>query len=127
MGFEDNDSCQITGFYLYIQAFPIGILRDFYFYDTICLTKGATSYELKSYSGLGHSVDNNVIQDVMDFLSAVLPHESEHIVPSKAPADMSIKELKASLREAGLIGRTAGFVEKGEFVRLLEEHLSSSK
>ena len=61
----------------------------------------------------------------MDFLSAALPHDLEHVVPSKAPADMSIKELKATLREAGLISQTAGFVEKGEFVRLLEQHLSS--
>jgi hypothetical protein len=80
------------------------------------------SYELKSYRGLQHSVDDNVLQDVISFLETRVPHDPAFAVPIKSPADMSIKELKAALREAGLLSQAVGFVEKSEFVRLLDEH-----
>ena len=88
----------------------------------INIAKGLLSYDLKSYRGLQHSVDDNVLQDVMSFLEARVQHDPAHAVPMKSPADMSIKELKAALREAGLLSQAAGFVEKSEFVRLLDEH-----
>jgi len=38
----------------------------------------------------------------------------------KDPRDMSIKELKAAIGKAGLGNRAVGFMEKREFVELLQ-------
>jgi hypothetical protein len=39
---------------------------------------------------------------------------------------MSIKELKAAVRQLGLGAQAQGFYEKDEFVRLLEKHHADS-
>ena len=44
---------------------------------------------------------------------------------SKIPSGMSIRELKAAIREAGLQDRTLGFTEKHEYVSLLENHYAA--
>jgi hypothetical protein len=82
------------------------------------------SYDFKSYSGLGHSLNDAVLRDVAGFLEARLPHREDLVPPSKSPADMSMRELRQAVQEAGLTSRTRGFVEKEEFVRLLEEYRS---
>jgi len=90
--------------------------------------KGASDYQLKTYPGLVHSVNNDEIQEVTSFLKRVLPIDGDGVddckVKLKDPKDMSVKELKEAVRMAG-IGRNAlGFTEKSEFIRLVEDHRS---
>lgn len=46
---------------------------------------------------------------------------------SKDPEDMTIKELKAAIRSAGLESKAVGFMEKSEFVKLLKDQNSGGK
>ena len=48
----------------------------------------------------------------------------EHDVEPKAPSEMTVKELKAAVVNAGLAQKALGFHEKHEFVELLEEYYS---
>lgn len=84
--------------------------------------QGVTDYTLKFYRGVGHSISGEELSDVAAFLQQQLPHDPALCLQPKAPAEMSIKELKAAVRQAGLGSQAAGFYEKAEFVRLLEEH-----
>jgi hypothetical protein len=77
---------------------------------------------LKSYQGLGHSLNEHVIQDALRFLSKHLPHDPSFARPAKDPAEMSIKELKEAIRAAGLSNQAHGLREKSEFVELLTQH-----
>lgn len=72
-------------------------------------------------------MDERVIRDVLSFLQRILPHDAEHLVPLPNPAEMSIKELKAAIKEAGLTSKATGFAEKFEFVQLLQEHYENLK
>jgi hypothetical protein len=89
------------------------------------LMQGVTSYDFKSYAGLGHSLNDAVLRDVVSFLETRLPHREDLVPPSKSPSEMSLRELRQAVQEAGLSSRTRGFVEKEEFVRLLEEFRSA--
>jgi hypothetical protein len=40
----------------------------------------------------------------------------------KAPSDMSVKELMAAIRAAGMSSQAVGLSEKSELVALLESH-----
>lgn len=88
--------------------------------------RGHRRYEQRSIRGLGHSVNYEVIQAATAFLAQVLPDEPSLAVQPKAPSDMSVKELKAAIRNAGLAAKAIGFSEKFEFVKLLEDHYTSS-
>jgi lysophospholipase-2 len=85
-------------------------------------TKGATNYQLKTYSGLAHSVNPQELQDVLSFLKSILPPTTEFNVKLKDPAEMSIKELKVAISKAGLGRQAIGLMEKREFVELLQGH-----
>lgn len=86
------------------------------------MIQGVTDYTLKYYRGLGHSINMEELRDVLAFLQARLPQDPAYCLKPKAPREMSIKELKAAVRAAGLGARAQGFYEKEEFVRLLEQH-----
>lgn len=94
--------------------------------DCFCL-QGATNYQLKSYQGLGHSLNQQVIQDALQFLLQRVPHDPSYALPAKSPSEMSIKELKEAIRQAGLSHRANGFREKSEFVDLLTEYRNNNK
>lgn len=84
---------------------------------------GATDYTLKGYAGLQHSVNPEELRDVMSFLQKVLPDDPTCRVRNvKAPEDMSVKELKAAVRHAGLSQQAKGFMEKSEFIKLLKDY-----
>ncbi len=83
---------------------------------------GAEKYELKTYAGLPHSVNMDVIGDVKVFLEDVLPNNNECRVRLKDPSDMSIKELKAAIRKAGIGSKAVGLMEKSEFIKLVKDH-----
>lgn len=84
--------------------------------------KGATNYKLKTYPGLVHSVSPEEIQDVKEFLEGVLPPSNECRVKLKDPSEMSVKELRAAIRRAGLGSKAVGMMEKSEFVKLVRDH-----
>ncbi len=83
---------------------------------------GAQNYELKTYPGLVHSVSMEEIQYVKEFLERVVPSDSECQVKLKDPSEMSVKELKAAIRKAGLGSKAVGLMEKSEFVKLVRDH-----
>lgn len=90
--------------------------------QTVVQTKGATKYQLKTYSGLAHSVNPQELQDVLSFFKEILPPTTEFNVKLKDPSEMSIKELKAAISKAGLGRQAIGLMEKREFVELLQRH-----
>jgi len=64
---------------------------------------------------------------VASYLEQRLPHDADRIAQAKAPSDMSIKELKLALKHAGLGNKITTFVEKSEFVNLLEQYLNEAR
>lgn len=100
-------------------------------YDWALKTKGhlqslgARKYELKSYTNVQHTVTNEILGDAYSFLQSILPDDPTFSLLPKSPKEMSVKELKEAIKRNGLSGKAVGFMEKSEFVRLLEEHYSS--
>jgi lysophospholipase II len=86
--------------------------------------KGVTNYDLKVYPGLSHSVSSQELEDVLTFIRDVLPPNDAYRVVLKDPSAMSVKELKAAIRRAGLSHKAVGFMEKQDFVKLLVQHRS---
>jgi lysophospholipase II len=80
------------------------------------------TYTLKSYDDLPHSINNAVIQDAQEFISAHIPFDASLALKPKDPSEMSVKELKAAIVRAGLSNKARGFSEKKEFVDLLKTH-----
>ena len=89
---------------------------------TMLEKKGVSNYTIKSYPGMMHSACPEEIQDVLDFIKEKLPPNDDFCIKPKDPTEMSIKELKGAVRDAGLSSRAVGFMEKSEFVRLLQDH-----
>ena len=82
---------------------------------------GAKDYELKQYP-IQHTVSPAEIADVLKFLQSKLPPDDTCRIKVKEPSEMSVKELKAAIRQANLGSKAVGLMEKSEFVRLLEDH-----
>lgn len=80
---------------------------------------------MKTYEGMAHSSCPEEIVDVQKFITSILPDAPELAIKPKAPSEMSVKELKAAIRKAGLGQQALGFSEKSEFVKLLEEYYAS--
>ena len=83
--------------------------------------KGAKNYELKTYP-VQHTVSMEEIAEMESFLQKILPPDETCRVRVKEPKEMSIKELKAAIKKAGLSNKAVGFMEKSEFIRLLQDH-----
>ncbi|KAL7434922.1 hypothetical protein ACHAXH_006036 [Discostella pseudostelligera] len=88
--------------------------------STLIEQHGATNYTLTTYPGLAHSINPQELADVLDFLRNVIPPNDSCKIKLKDPTEMSIKELKAAIGKAGLGNRAVGFMEKREFVELLQ-------
>jgi len=86
------------------------------------MRQGCLDYDLRSYDGLGHSLNQEEINDAMAFLLKLLPFNADLAIAAKDPADMSVKELKAAIASAGLQSQARGLCEKSEFIKLLVEH-----
>eukprot|EP00542_Grammatophora_oceanica_P016638 CAMPEP_0194030984 /NCGR_PEP_ID=MMETSP0009_2-20130614/4281_1 /TAXON_ID=210454 /ORGANISM="Grammatophora oceanica, Strain CCMP 410" /LENGTH=282 /DNA_ID=CAMNT_0038671031 /DNA_START=145 /DNA_END=993 /DNA_ORIENTATION=- len=84
--------------------------------------KGVTEYELIPFEGLQHSVNMAEIGIAKNFLKRILPPDETCKIKLKDPSEMSVKELKAAIRKAGLGGQAVGLMEKSEFVKLLQDH-----
>lgn len=81
---------------------------------------GGDSYEVKTYSGLDHSVTMEELNDVTAFLRRVIPVES--VLNTKDPAEMSVRELKDEVKRVGLEQEARGMLEKSELVNLVMKH-----
>jgi lysophospholipase-2 len=84
-------------------------------------TLGVKEYTLESFP-IQHTVSPAEIQKVMQFLAKILPPDDSCKIQLKDPKEMSVKELKAAIRKAGLQSKAVGFMEKSEFVRLIQDH-----
>ena len=84
--------------------------------------RGAKEYSLKSYPGVAHTVSMEEIADVKEWLKRVLPPDDSCKIVLKDPTEMSVKELKAAIRKAGLGQKAVGLMEKQEFVKLLQDY-----
>jgi hypothetical protein len=63
----------------------------------------------------------------LQFLQQVVPDDPSFALPAKSPSEMSIKELKEAIRQAGLTSQATGFREKSEFVELLTNYREQNK
>lgn len=79
---------------------------------------GVEDYTLESFP-IPHSISPPELQKVLAFMAKVLPPDTSYNVQLKDPKDMSVKELKAAIRKAGL--STVGLMEKSEFIKLLTD------
>ena len=86
---------------------------------------GITNLELKSFENVPHTVTPEILTQSLSFIREVLPNDPKYVIPMKEPKEMSIKELKNAIKNAGLLSKTLGFVEKSEYVRLLQDYLEN--
>jgi len=82
---------------------------------------GVQNYTLKRYP-IQHTLSMDELADVMKFVAKVLPPDETCGVKVKDPTEMSVKELKAAIKKAGLGSKAVGLMEKQEFVKLLQNH-----
>jgi lysophospholipase-2 len=82
---------------------------------------GVEDYTLESFP-IQHTVSPQELAKVMAFLGKVLPPDESCRIKLKEPKEMSVKELKAGIRKAGLGQKAVGLMEKHEFIKLLEDH-----
>ena len=87
--------------------------------EIVVSEKGSTNYHLKAYPGLPHMVSPGELEDVQEFIEECLPDDPTYRITPKQPSEMSVKELKAAIRRAGLSKKAKGFEEKSEFIELL--------
>ena len=81
-----------------------------------------TSYKFVAFEGLGHKITLSVLDVVLDFFRTELKHDNQYLLAKKAFRDMSVKELRYAIRDAGLTTQAKLFYEKKEFIELLESH-----
>lgn len=86
------------------------------------------SYEVKTYSGLDHSVSIDELNDVAAFLKRVIPPittntdvdtQEDEVVAVVDPTKMSVRQLRAEIEKRGLKEEARGMLEKSELVDLL--------
>jgi len=82
---------------------------------------GVETYTLETFP-IPHSVSPEEISNMMRFVASVLPADDSCKVQVKDPKEMSVKELKAAIKKAGLGSKAVGLVEKSEFIKLVEDH-----
>lgn len=88
------------------------------------LEMGMNDYDLRLYQ-IPHTISPPELDAAREFLLERLPDDPKFRIQLKDPKSMSVKELKAALRKAGILSQTVGFTEKQEFVKLLESHRKS--
>lgn len=84
-------------------------------------------YKLAIFEGMDHTISLAVLDAAIDFLKLYLYHHETFIVQPKPFKEMSVKELKQAIREAGIATKAVGLNEKAEFISLLESHYASLK
>lgn len=82
---------------------------------------GVEKHVLKQYN-IGHTVSMEELSDVSKFLMEQLPDDPTHRITLPDPSTMSVKQLKEAIRNAGLSHKAIGFMEKSEYVKLLQQY-----
>ena len=82
---------------------------------------GVENYTLETFP-IQHSVSPQELQSMMKFMAKTLPPDDSCKITLKDPKEMSVKELKAAIRKAGLGSKAVGLMEKSEFIKLLQDH-----
>lgn len=82
---------------------------------------GVQNYVLETFP-IPHTVSPPELQKMMQFVSKILPPDDTCNITLKDPKEMSVKELKAAVRKAGILAKAKGFMEKSEFIKLLQDH-----
>jgi len=59
----------------------------------------------------------------MEFLKKVVPSDETCNVKTKAPEEMSVKELKATIAAGGLGNQAIGMAEKSELIKLVKDNM----
>lgn len=85
------------------------------------MSVGIEKYTLETFP-IPHSVSPEELRKMMQFVAQVLPPDDSCKIQLKDPKDMSVKELKAAIKKAGLGSKAVGLMEKSEFVKLVEDH-----
>ncbi len=87
--------------------------------------QGVRTYELKTFTGVGHTLSMDMIEASKTFLHQRLPqHKAEEpdvVVLPRHPRELSMKEIKELVKEFRLQGKTIGLTEKSEYVSLLTD------
>lgn len=88
------------------------------------------TYDVKTYPGLDHSVSMDELNDVAAFLRRVVPPileandgGTETGGNLEDPAQMSVRQLRNGIKQAGLEEQAKGMFEKSALVDLLSRHL----
>ena len=80
-------------------------------------------YEIKTFTGLDHSVSIDELNDVAAFLTRVIPPiatKTETLEDAVIdPTKMSVGQLRAEIEKRGLQQEARGMLEKSELVNLL--------
>ena len=90
--------------------------------EEISQDRGITAMPTFQFFVWGSMVDELKGADPNRLESLVKLHDS---IP-KQPAEMSITELKVAIAKAGLAAKTIGFLEKKEFVALLQNYYTDN-
>jgi len=116
-GLEETPILHCHGTQDPVVAFPLAELSK----KALTEVKGAKNYVLKPYP-VQHTVSMEEIAEMESFLTQILPPDESCKIKVKEATDMSIKELKAAIKKAGLSNQAAGFCEKSEFIKLIQDH-----
>lgn len=88
--------------------------------------QGLRNYNFKSYPGMGHTITMPLLSEITAFLHTLLPARADLCVAPKDPSAMTVKELKAAIKDAGLAAQAQGLMEKQELVKLLASHYAET-
>lgn len=83
-------------------------------------SKGCTQLEFMELPGIPHSITNEAITKAAAFVCKIIPDDPSKAIAAKDPSSMSVKELRAAIKEHGLEAKARGLSEKSEFVSLLK-------
>ncbi|CAB9527698.1 Acyl-protein thioesterase [Seminavis robusta] len=116
-GMEDTPILHCHGSQDPVVIYPMAQMTQ----QALTTLKGATNYELKTFP-VQHTVSPQELVAVEEFLRKCLPPDDSCKIKVKDAKEMSIKELKAAIKKAGLSNKATGFCEKSEFIKLVQDH-----
>ena len=88
----------------------------------IAAERGIEAMPTFHYYKNGQKVDELVGASKTELESKITKHKV--VIPMKNPSEMTIKELKNAIINAGLGTKAVGLIEKQEFIDLLNNHLN---
>lgn len=74
---------------------------------------------------IGHTVNEKEVSDVLKFIQNILPNDEKYQNTNIVdPTSMSLKQLKEYIKRYGLLSKTKGFLEKYEYIKLIQDYRS---